>query len=256
MAEPGPVAWPDHIETVLFDVDGVVTDTARVHAAAWKRLFDAFLSERARTNGTGGQGRFAPFDEREDYVRFVDGRSRLDGVRAFLASRGIRVPERGAGDTVASLGARKDRHFLQALRRSGTSAFPVVVAIIRGLRERGCATAAVSASRNCAEVLRAAGVADLFDVRVDGVDAARSGLAGKPAPDLFLEAARRLGVAPGRAAVVEDAFAGVEAGVRGGFGFVVGVDHGGRAAELYRRGADAVIAVGGTGGPERGQENR
>lgn len=246
----GPVAWPDRVEAVLFDVDGVVTDTARVHAAAWKRLFDPFLDERARAADAGD--RFAPFDEREDYARFVDGRSRLDGVRAFLASRGIRVPEQGPGDTVESLGARKDRHFLRALHRSGTSAFPVVVAMIRGLREHGYATAAVSASRNCAEVLRAAGVEGLFDVRVDGVDAAREGLAGKPAPDLFLEAARRLGVSPDRAAVVEDALAGVEAGVRGGFGFVVGVDHGGRADELYRRGADAVITVGGAGEPGRG----
>ncbi|MDT0328383.1 HAD family hydrolase [Nocardiopsis lambiniae] len=239
MSETDPVLWPDRVEAVLFDVDGVVTDTARVHAAAWKRLFDGFLRVRS------GEG-FEPFDEGDDYARFVDGRSRLDGVRAFLASRGVEVPETGTGDTVESLGARKDHYFLEALRRSGASAFPTVVAMIRRLRERGRATAAVSASRNCSEVLRAAGVEGLFDVRVDGVDAARLGLAGKPDPALFLEAARRLGVAPARAAVVEDAFAGVEAGTRGGFGFVVGVDPGGRAEGLYRRGAHTVISVDGS----------
>ncbi len=230
----------DEIEAVLFDVDGVVTDTAAVHAAAWKSAFDPFLRSRA-----GAGEPYRPFRLPEDYLELVDGKARLDGVRAFLSSRGIALPEdpsHPGAATAASLAERKDRLFLARLRRNGASAFPSTAALIRRLREAGVATAAVSASRNCAAVLRAAGAEPLFDARVDGVDAARLGLPGKPDPALFLEAARRLGAPPGRTAVLEDSLAGVEAGVRGGFRLVIGVDRSGREGELYRRGAHAVVA--------------
>ncbi|MFC4059253.1 HAD family hydrolase [Planomonospora corallina] len=222
------------ITAVVFDTDGVVTDTARVHAAAWKRVFDAFLRERAARYGEP----LRPFDAAEDYLRHVDGRSRADGVRAFLSSRGIHP----GPETVRELAARKDARFLAEIRARGVTAFPSTAELARELRRRGVRTAAVSASRNCAEVLRAAGVDGLFDVRVDGVDTARLGLPGKPDPALFEEAARRLGAAPAETAVVEDALAGVEAGRRGGFGLVVGVDRHGRDGSPLAAGADLVVA--------------
>ncbi|MDR8411694.1 HAD-IA family hydrolase [Nonomuraea sp. 3-1Str] len=221
------------IVAAVFDTDGVVTDTARVHAAAWKRVFDAFLRERATRYGEP----FRPFDAGEDYLRHVDGRSRTDGVRGFLGSRGLPHDP----DTVRELASRKDACFLAEIRDHGVAAFPSSVELARELRRRGVRTAVVSASRNCAEVLRAAGADGLFDVRVDGVDAARLGLAGKPDPALFLEAARRLRAAPERTAVVEDALAGVEAGRRGRFGLVVGVDRHARRADLLAAGADVVV---------------
>ncbi|SDR17486.1 HAD family hydrolase [Thermostaphylospora chromogena] len=223
------------VSAVIFDTDGVVTDSARVHAAAWKHVFDTFLT------GRGGR----PFDIREDYLRYVDGRPRHDGVRTFLASRGITLPEEAPPGTpsVRSLAEAKDALFLEQLERYGVAAFPGTVALLHDLRHRGARTAVVSASRNCSRVVTAAAVAHLFDVLVDGNDAARLGLPGKPDPALFLEAARRLGVAPERAAVVEDALPGVEAGRRGGFGLVVGVDRtGGGAAGLAAAGADIVVA--------------
>ncbi|GLU49528.1 HAD family hydrolase [Nocardiopsis ansamitocini] len=231
------------ILAVIFDVDGVVTDTASVHAAAWKRTFDEFLLDRSRS----GLGPFRPFDLRQDYRRFVDGMGRSDGVRTFLASRDITLPEgdepnRPEALTVSSLGDRKDHYFLDYIRRYGVAAFPSTVAFVHELRDRGLRTAAVSASRNCKAVLRAAGVTALFDVRVDGIDAARWSLPGKPDPALFQEAARRLAVAPSRAAVVEDSLAGVEAARRGGFGFTVGVDRAGQHDGLIDRGADVVVA--------------
>ncbi|KOX23614.1 HAD family phosphatase [Nocardiopsis sp. NRRL B-16309] len=257
---PGTVLREASPDAVLLDTDGVITDTARVHAAAWKRVFDDFLRRRARERGE----EFRPFDPGADYLLHVDGRPRADGVRAFLASRGIDLPEEaaanaettgetgeagesgGAGDagevSVAALADAKDAAFLAALDRDGVTAFPSTVALVRRLRRDGIGVAAVSASRNCARVLAAAGVDALFDVRVDGVDAARLDLAGKPAPDLFLEAARRLGARPGRTAVVEDSLAGVEAGRRGGFALVVGVDRAGQAAALAERGADVVVS--------------
>ncbi|WP_101784543.1 HAD family hydrolase [Nonomuraea indica] len=225
------------VGAVVFDTDGVVTDTARVHAAAWKHVFDGFL-----------RGRSAPFDVRADYLRHVDGRPRLDGVRTFLAARGITVPEGGPDDepgapSVHGLGRAKDALFVEEIRRHGVAAFPSTVALLHELRRRGCRTAVVSASRHCRAVVASAGVLHLFDVLVDGVDAARLGLPGKPDPALFLEAARRLGVPAGDAAVVEDALPGVEAGRRGGFGLVVGVDRSGaQAAEMLARGADVVVA--------------
>lgn len=231
---------PHRFDAVIFDLDGVITDTARVHAAAWKRLFDEYLATHAPPGGDTG-----PFDE-EDYLRYVDGRARIDGVEAFLASRGITVPRGEESDppdasTAWGLANRKNHYFLEVLRSEGVVAFPTSVAMVEAVRRAGLATAVVSASRNRAQVLSAAGIADLFQVHVDGVDAAELGLVGKPDPALFLEAARRLGVEPGRAVVVEDALSGVEAGRRGGFGLVIGVDRGGRGEELRHRGADVVI---------------
>jgi HAD superfamily hydrolase (TIGR01509 family) len=243
VTEPGrPALSLDRLEAVVFDTDGVLTDTAGVHAAAWKRLFDGYLQGRAARLGEP----FRPFEE-ADYLRWVDGRPRYDGVAGFLASRGITLPWGDPADppdreTVCGLGNAKDRSFLAHLRDHGARPFPTSVVFVRRLRERGLRTAAVSASRNMVAVLASAGLGGLFDVEVDGVEAARLGLAGKPDPALFLEAARRLGVAPARAAVVEDALAGVEAGRRGRFGVVVGVDRGGQAAALAEGGADLVVA--------------
>lgn len=238
-----PVLDLRRLDAVIFDTDGVVTDTARVHAAAWKRTFDAFLRGWIARHG----GRMRPFEIREDYLRHVDGRSRLDGVRGFLAARGITLPE-GApsdppdADTVYALGQRKDAYFLDRVRRDGVVPFRSAVALIRELHRRGGRAAAVSASRNCREVLAASGTDEMFEVVVDGVEAARLALPGKPHPALFLEAARRLGVPPARAAVMEDAIAGVTAGRRGGFGLVVGVDRGGSAGVLDDRDADWVVS--------------
>ncbi|WP_327104036.1 HAD family hydrolase [Nonomuraea glycinis] len=222
---------------VVFDTDGVVTDTARVHAAAWKHVFDSFL-----------RGRSAPFDIRADYLRYVDGRPRLDGVRTFLASRGISLPEGGPDDepdapTVHGLGRAKDALFVQQIAEHGVAAFPSTVALLHELRRRGCRTAVVSASRHCHAVISSSGLIHLFDALVDGNDAARLGLPGKPDPALFAEAARRLGLPADEVTIVEDALPGVEAGRRGGFGFVVGVDRSRTQASAMRAaGADAVVS--------------
>jgi beta-phosphoglucomutase family hydrolase len=236
-----PALVLDGLEAVVFDTDGVLTDTASVHAAAWKRLFDEYLALRT----SRGQEPFRPY-ESADYLRSIDGRPRYDGVAGFLASRDIRLPWGDPSDppdreTVCGLGNAKDRFFVAHLRDHGARAFPSSVAFVRRVREHGLRTAVVSASRNMVAVLDSAGLRGLFDVEVDGVEADRLGLAGKPDPALFLEAARRLGVTPGRAAVVEDALAGVEAGRSGGFGLVVGVDRGGQADALAERGADVVV---------------
>jgi len=236
-----PVIPLDRVEAVVFDTDGVLTDTASVHAAAWKRLFDEYLRQRAERLGEP----FRAFEEL-DYLRYVDGKPRYDGVAGFLASRGIALPWGDPSDppsheTVCGLGNSKNRYFLAHLGEHGVQAFPSSVAFVRRLGANGVRTAVVSASRNMRAVLDAAGIRDLFEVEVDGMDAARLGLAGKPDPALFLEAAGRLEVAPARAVVVEDALAGVEAGRRGGFGVVVGVDRAGQAAELAARGADVVV---------------
>lgn len=243
-AAPAPAAVldMDTVDGVICDVDGVVTDTARVHAASWKRAFDELLRGRARQTGVP----MKPFDMQDDYLRYVDGKPRLDGLRSFLAARGITLPEGEPTDpadspTVHGLSRRKNEYFHELLYRSGVLAFGSTVNLLRQLRQHGLRTAAVSSSRNSAEVLTAAGVAELFEVRVDGVDAVRLGLAGKPDPALFLEAARRLSIPPIRLAVVEDAYSGVAAGRRGGFGFVIGVDRGAHAEGLRRSGAHVVV---------------
>ena len=231
----------DRIDAVIFDMDGVVTDTARVHAATWARLFDEYLGDRAATTGEA----FRPFTV-DDYRRFIDGKPRYDGVRSLLATRGITLPEGEASDptnrlTVRGLGNRKDGYFLEHLREQGIASFPTTVALLEDLRAAGIRTAVVSASRHLDEVLAAGHVEHLFDVRVGGTEADRLGLAGKPDPGVFLEAARRLRVRPRRAAVVEDALAGVEAGRRGGFALVIGVDRSDHGAELLAAGAGVVV---------------
>jgi alpha,alpha-trehalase len=246
MASPAPpvsavVLSRRELDAALFDLDGVVTRTAEVHAAAWKRLFDAYLEARAHRTGEP----FQPFSA-EDYRRYVDGRPRLDGIRCFLASRGLSLPEgspeEGAeAETVRGLGQRKNASFLEALARQGVAVYPEAVGLLERLRAAGFRTAVVTASRNGAAVLKAGGLEHLFHARVDGVEAGRLGLPGKPAPDTFLEAARRLGVAPTRAVVLEDAQAGVEAGRRGGFGRVVGVRRSGPEGVLVAAGADVEV---------------
>jgi beta-phosphoglucomutase family hydrolase len=233
---------PDCICACLFDLDGVLTQTARLHAAAWKELFDAFLQERAAQTGEP----FRPFEIATDYVRYVDGKLRQDGARAFLASRGIALPDGAAGDppsapTVHGLAARKDGMFLDLLHRHGVEVYAGSVRFVEAARDAGLRRAVVSASKNCRAVLAAAGIGDLFETRIDGVVAAERGLRGKPAPDTFLAGAEALGVAPLRCAVFEDAIAGVEAGRAGGFGWVVGVDRAGQAADLRDHGADVVV---------------
>ncbi len=234
----GPTGTAARFAAVILDMDGVITDTARLHAAAWKGLFDRFLADRDADHD--------PFDGDVDYREHVDGRSHEDGVAAFLASRGIRLPTGSPDDppdaeTVGALAARKDELFLTLVDERGVAAFPAAMDLLRRLRARGVATAVVSASRNAARILDAAGVAGLVDVRVDGNDARQLGLPGRPAPAMFLEAARGLGVEPGQAAVVDDAVAGVQAARHGGFGLVVGVDRGGRRARLLDAGADLVV---------------
>jgi alpha,alpha-trehalase len=227
---------------VVFDMDGVVTQTATVHAAAWKALFDAFLKERAQRGGEP----FRPFDLGADYLPYVDGKARYDGVRDFLGSRGVTLPwgnpsDPPDADTVCGLGNRKNDYFLRVVAQEGVKPFATTVALIHGLHKAGVATAIISASKNTSAILAAAGVADLFAAQVDGTVAEALGLPGKPDPAVFVEAARRLGVAPPRAVVVEDAEAGVEAGHRGGFGLVIGVDRADHAQALRDHGADVVV---------------
>ena len=233
---------PRDFDAAIFDLDGVLTDTARDHAAAWKTVFDAFLQKWAQRHGLA----FRPFGIEADYLAFVDGRPRYDGVRSFLASRGIILPEGSEHDpedanTVHALGERKARLFRQKLKK-GIDPRAGAKSLLKKLRQVGIKIAVASSSKNCSAILRAAGFDHLIDVRVDGVDAEELGLPGKPDPALFLEAARRLGVKPSRAALFEDALAGVEAGKRGGFGCVVGVDQGHQSKLLRERGADIVIS--------------
>jgi alpha,alpha-trehalase len=230
----------DRLRAFIFDMDGVITDTAAVHRAAWKELFDGFLANRADPARP-----FRPFDE-DDYRRFVDGKPREAGVRDFLASRGIRLPEGDRADppdrdTVVGLGLRKNALFLERVAEGGVVAFPGTLDFIDRLTAAGRRVAVISASENATQVLSAAGVLDRFDVKVDGLDSRRLHLAGKPDPAIFLEAARRLGHPPGACAIVEDALAGVEAGVRGGFAFVLAVDRAGFRAELVAAGASLVV---------------
>jgi beta-phosphoglucomutase family hydrolase len=239
---PGRMALPDGITACLFDLDGVLTQTAKIHAAAWKQMFDEFLREWAERTGEP----FRPFDRPTDYDEYVDGKPRLDGVRSFLASRGIELPMGSPSDppdaeTVHGLGTRKNELVLRLIREQGVDPYEGSVRFVEAARDARLRRAVVSASTNCRDVLAAAGIEHLFEVRIDGVVAEREGLAGKPAPDTFLAAARAFGVEPGNAAVFEDALAGVEAGRAGAFGWVVGVDRTGQAEALRRRGADVVV---------------
>jgi beta-phosphoglucomutase family hydrolase len=233
---------PEKVVACLFDMDGVVTRTAVVHDAAWKEMFDDFLRERAARTGE----KFVPFDPVQDYDEYVDGKPRLEGTRAFLRSRSIDLPDGTRDDppgsqTVWGLSNRKNDLVLEVLARDGVEVYDGTLRYITAARAAGMRTAIVSSSANTEQVLEAGGVSDLFDTRVDAHVTDALGLHGKPAPDTFLEAARRLGVEPSSAAVFEDALAGVEAGRSGNFGYVVGVDRVGQAAALRQHGADAVV---------------
>jgi beta-phosphoglucomutase family hydrolase len=233
---------PRDYDAFLFDMDGVLTRTASVHAAAWKKLFDEFLQQRAAATGEA----FVPFDIDADYRRYVDGKLRYDGVASFLQARGIELPfgtlEDGpAVQSVHGLGNLKDHYFTEHLQQHGVEVYEAAIELVRTLRAQEIKTAVVSSSNNCAAVLQAAGIEELFDVRVDGLDVKRLALNGKPAPDAFLEAARRVTVESPRAVVVEDAGAGVAAGRAGQFGCVIGVDNGGQSQALREAGADVVV---------------
>ncbi|MFW6056544.1 MAG: HAD family hydrolase [Chloroflexota bacterium] len=232
---------PARYRAAILDMDGVITRSARTHLGAWKQLFDDYLRERCERTGE----EFHPFTE-EDYYRYVDGKPRYEGAESFLQSRGINLPFGGIEDppeqeTVSGLGNRKNRYFLSHLKEHGVDAYESTKGFILRFKRTGGLVAAISSSRNARAVLDAAGVTDLFDAIVDGVDSARLSLKGKPYPDIFLEATRQLGVRPAESVVVEDAIAGVEAGKAGGFGLVIGVDRQGNNVGLKEGGADIVV---------------
>ena len=233
---------PDSARACLFDLDGVLTKTAVVHAAAWKQMFDEYLRDRAERSGDD----FVPFDSDADYGEYVDGKPRADGVRSFLASRGIELPDGDPGDppsaeTISGLGNRKNQIVLHLIHERGVEAYDGSVRYLGAARHAGLRRAVVSSSTNCHDVLVAAGIEQFFEARIDGVVAERDALRGKPAPDTFLAGARALSVAPDEAVVFEDALAGVEAGRAGHFGCVVGVDRVGHADALRRHGATIVV---------------
>jgi beta-phosphoglucomutase family hydrolase len=233
---------PIGVTACLFDLDGVLTQTAKVHSAAWKQMFDDYLRKRAgRTDEA-----FIPFDPIREYDQYVDGKPRYDGVRAFLASRGVELPEGDPSDapdteTIDGLGNRKNEIVLRLIREQGVQPYEGSVRYVKAVQAAGLRRAVVSSSTNCRDVLAAAGIQDLFEEVIDGVMAEREHLQGKPAPDTFLAGARTLGVKPAEAIVFEDALAGVEAGRAGRFGFVVGVDRVGQAEALRAHGADLVV---------------
>lgn len=233
---------PDGVRACLFDLDGVLTQTADVHAAAWKEMFDGSLRTLASRSGDV----FVAFDRLSDYREYVDGKPRDEGVRSFLGSRGIELPpgdpsDAAGSETICGLGNRKNEIALRLIRDQGVRAYEGSVRYVREVREAGFSRAVVSSSTNCRDVLAAAGIEDLFEQRIDGLVAEREHLEGKPAPDTFVAAARALDVTPGQAAVFEDARAGVAAGRAGGFAWVVGVDRTGQADALREHGADVVV---------------
>lgn len=234
---------PEQIRATLFDLDGVLTDTASVHKKAWKSMFDEFLKARAQRAGT----EFVPFDVDADYLEYVDGKKREDGVRSFLASRGIELPDGDPGDgadaeTVFGLGNRKNQMFQQTLQTDGVEVFEGSRRYLEAVVKAGLGTAVVSSSANTRQVLELTGLDKFVQQRVDGVTLKEQNIAGKPAPDSFLRAAELLDVTPAEAVVFEDALSGVEAGRAGNFGYVVGVDRVGHAEALRRNGADVVVA--------------
>jgi beta-phosphoglucomutase family hydrolase len=233
---------PDDVTACLFDLDGVLTQTAKVHDEAWKETFDAYLKARAEKTG----GEFKAFDPVSDYDEYVDGKPRYDGVKSFLDSRGIELPWGSPDDppdkeTICGIGNRKNQLVLKLIKENGVEPYEGSVRYVKAVRDAGLRRAVVSSSANCRDVLIAAGIEDLFEARIDGNTIEREHLKGKPAPDTFLAGARLLGVAPAHAAVFEDALAGVQAGHDGEFGFVVGVDRVGQADELKRHGASIVV---------------
>lgn len=232
----------DRFDAVLFDLDGVLTDTANIHATCWKRMFDGFLQEYADKNNEP----FNPFDIESDYKQYVDGKLRYDGVRSFIESRGIHLPfgdpDSSPGyESITSLGNLKDQMVKEMLSAGGVEVYEGSVAFLRHIKNQGFKTAVVSASKNCRTVIKTAGIEALFDVRVDGEVAAQLNLPGKPAPDTFLEAAKQLGIEPKRAVVIEDALSGVRAGRDGKFGLVIGIDRQGDRRALLEAGADIVV---------------
>ncbi|MEV4344313.1 beta-phosphoglucomutase family hydrolase [Actinoplanes sp. NPDC049596] len=234
---------PPQVTACLFDLDGVLTQTALVHNAAWKQTFDTFL----RTWSAQHDQEFVPFDSGADYHQYVDGRPRADGVRTFLASRGITLPEGTPDDgpdleTVNGLGNRKNILVLQKIKEGAVQVYEGSVEYLKAAQQAGLRRAVVSASANCKDVLEAAGIADYIEVRVDGVTAREQGLPGKPSPDTFLYAAKMLGLDPQSCAVYEDALAGVAAGRAGAFGIVIGVDRVGQSQALLDNGADVVVS--------------
>ncbi|MFE9692569.1 beta-phosphoglucomutase family hydrolase [Micromonospora sp. NPDC005806] len=233
---------PAHVTACLFDLDGVLTQTAKVHNAAWTETFNAFLKQRAAATGEP----YRPFDPGPDYNRYVDGKPRADGVRSFLASRGITLPEGSPDDppevdTVNGVGNRKNVILLKRIHTDGVEVYEGSVRYLEAAARAGLRRAVVSASANCAALVAAAGLDRLLEARVDGLVARERGLRGKPHPDTFLAGADLLGVGPKQAAVFEDALAGVAAGKAGGFGYVVGVDRVGQADDLRANGADVVV---------------
>jgi beta-phosphoglucomutase family hydrolase len=233
---------PADIHALLFDLDGVLTQTAKVHAAAWKETFDEFLRKNAKESGT----EFVPFDKVADYDEYVDGKPREDGVRSFLASRGIELPEGSPNDppdaeTVHGVGNNKNERVLKLIHDQGVEPYPGSVTYLNEVQRAGLPRAVVSSSANCRDVLKAAGIDQFFDTIIDGVVAERAHLHGKPAPDTFLAGAKALGIEPAHAVVFEDALAGVQAGSAGNFGYVVGVDRVGQRDALKAHGADIVV---------------
>jgi beta-phosphoglucomutase family hydrolase len=232
---------PDGVNTCLFDLDGVLTQTAKVHFAAWKQMFDEYLRQRAEAGGD----QFEEFSQ-DDYDKYVDGKPRYDGVESFLESRGIELPRGNADDpptaeTVDGLGNRKNDLVLELIRTHGVEPYEGSVRYLHAARDAGLHRAVVSSSANCKDVLEAAGIADLLEVRMDGLVAEREHIKGKPAPDTYLKAAEMLNAKPEQCAVYEDALAGVESGRAGNFGCVVGVDRVGQAEALKEHGADIVV---------------
>jgi beta-phosphoglucomutase family hydrolase len=242
LGEDVALGLPDGVTACLFDLDGVLTDTAAVHAAAWAKAFDSFLQARAREHGA----EFVPFS-RQDYLAYVDGKPRADGVRDFLASRGITLAEGSPDDptgaaTVNGVGNGKNADLVQRIRNGGVDVFEGSRRYLKAARDSGFHRAVVSSSANTADVLAVTGLDEFVELRVDGVTIRQEGLTGKPAPDTFLAAAERLGVTPSQAAVFEDAIAGVQAGRAGRFGAVVGVDRVGHAEALRANGATVVVS--------------
>ena len=233
----------NNCDAVLFDLDGVITTTEKIHSACWKKTFDEFLRARAGRRGED----FVPFDETGDYLEHVDGKPRYEGVRSFLLSRAIELPEGSTNSppgerSVFGLGNRKNRLFTETLEKEPPGIYRTSVALVRHLKGAGFRLAVVSSSRNCRAVMAAAGIEDLFEVTVDGVTAAEKGLRGKPRPDTFIEAASALGTEPARSIVIEDAAAGVAAGASGGFGLVIGIARKQNEQELLSSGADVVVS--------------
>lgn len=233
---------PEKFHCVIFDMDGVVTQTAEVHSIAWKKMFDDFLKNYSSQNNLP----FVPFDADQDYNLYVDGKPRFDGIRSFLESRKITLPEGSKDDsqdqeTIHGLATKKNNYFLQYVKEEGVKSYPSTIQLIQELKNSGLKVGIITSSKNCKTILEGAGAFDLFDIRIDGLYAEKHGIKGKPAPDIFLEAAKQLGEDPLHCIVIEDAISGVEAGSKGNFGLVIGVDRVGQEDELLQHGATVVV---------------